>query len=100
MCVTPSHIDEPGMLVFHNVSHERMPTYYAAADFLIFPSRYESVGYTALESMACDVPAITSNTGIFEDMDGSEAGKVVDGYLPESYSNAIDDIGLWPQTTP
>ena len=69
-------------------------------DFLIFPSRYESVGYTALESMACDVPAITSNTGIFEDMDGSEAGKVVDGYLPESYSNAIDEILYGPKLHP
>ena len=44
---------------------EELPLYYNAADLLVMPSHYESFGITAVESMACAVPVITTDvTGV------------------------------------
>ncbi len=44
---------------------EELPFYYNAAEFLIGPSQYESFGMTALESMSCGIPVITTDvTGV------------------------------------
>ncbi len=45
------------------VGHERLPTYYTAADVCVIPSQYEPFGLVALESMACGTPVVASNTG-------------------------------------
>jgi len=37
--------------------------YYAASDFLVMPSHYESFGMVALEAMACGTPVIASDVG-------------------------------------
>ncbi len=42
-----------------------LPAYYNAAEVLVAPSQYESFGITAVESMACGVPVITTDvTGV------------------------------------
>jgi phosphatidylinositol alpha-1,6-mannosyltransferase len=48
-----------------NVSDENLPSYYAASDMLILPSkdRSEGFGLTILEANACGKPAIGSNVG-------------------------------------
>jgi D-inositol-3-phosphate glycosyltransferase len=43
--------------------HETLPLYYAATDFTVVPSRYESFGLVAIESMACGTPVIASRAG-------------------------------------
>jgi D-inositol-3-phosphate glycosyltransferase len=40
-----------------------LPLYFAAAEACVLPSRYESFGMVALESMACGTPVIASNVG-------------------------------------
>ncbi len=42
---------------------DQLPYFYAAADMCILPSRYESFGMVALESMACGTPVIASKVG-------------------------------------
>ncbi|HYA45075.1 MAG TPA: glycosyltransferase, partial [Acidimicrobiales bacterium] len=43
--------------------HERLSTYYRAADACIVPSRSESFGLVALEAAACGVPVVASAVG-------------------------------------
>ena len=63
---------------------------YNAADFLIFPTRYESFGLVALEAMACGVPIIISKECPVREIitDGVE-GFVVDQRNSESYTEKI-----------
>ncbi len=42
---------------------EVMPWFYGGAVAVVIPSLYESFGLVALESMACGIPIIASNTG-------------------------------------
>ena len=39
------------------------PRYYAATDLTVVPSRYESFGLVAIESMACGTPVVASRAG-------------------------------------
>ena len=43
--------------------HETLARYYAATDLTVVPSRYESFGLVALESMACGTPVVASRAG-------------------------------------
>lgn len=50
--------------VFEHIEHEKMPEVYNAADFVVFPSLYESFGYVIIEALACGVPVITTKVGV------------------------------------
>ena len=46
-----------------SVPQEELPRYYSAADLCIMPSRYESFGLAAVESLACGTPVVGSHVG-------------------------------------
>lgn len=49
--------------VFCDLPEQDLPSIYAAADFLICPSYYESFGYVVAEALACGTPVVASTGG-------------------------------------
>ena len=92
LCVTGSDSRDENMIVARRVPNEEMPIYYSAADFLLFPSRYESASYTTIEALACDLPVVAHRTGLFEDMEEREVGRILDEVSEDDFSKAIDDV--------
>jgi len=66
------------------------PAHYNAADFFIFPTRFEGFGLVALEAMACGLPIIISKECPAKEIirDGVE-GFVIDQRRPECYTEKI-----------
>jgi glycosyltransferase involved in cell wall biosynthesis len=92
LCVTSSEMADDGLIVRRNVPNEKMPLVYSAADLLLFPSRYESFGYTPLEAMACGLPVVASRTGIFEDLRDDRVGKLICDGTAQSFAHGIDEV--------
>jgi D-inositol-3-phosphate glycosyltransferase len=67
-----------------------LPYYYAAAEVVVMPSRYESFGMVALEAMACGTPVIASRVGGLAHLirDG-ETGYVVPSQDPEALAEKL-----------
>lgn len=64
---------------------ELLAAYYSAADIFLFPSLQESLGYTALESLACGTPVVAFETSGVTDVVRHQEN----GYLAET-GNALD----------
>ncbi|NLI73854.1 MAG: glycosyltransferase family 4 protein [Euryarchaeota archaeon] len=92
VCITSPRVCGTSIVARHDVPNHCMPLYYSAADLLLFPSRYESVGYVGLEAMACDLPVVVSRTGVFEDIDEGDVGRIVPSWDASAYVEAIDDV--------
>lgn len=45
------------------LKHDELPWVYAAADAVLFPSRYEGFGFVSLEAVASERPLVTTRTG-------------------------------------
>lgn len=93
ICVTPNDTQSTDNLIVRtNVEYEDMPKYYSAADFLIFPSRYESSGYSVMEALKCGIPVVASRTGILEDSDEADVGAIVDIGDEEGYAKGVERV--------
>ncbi|OGQ06044.1 MAG: hypothetical protein A2W61_08315 [Deltaproteobacteria bacterium RIFCSPLOWO2_01_44_7] len=55
--ITPLY---PNIVIKNNLTNEEMTLWYNAADFFVFPSRYESAALVVLEAMACNLPVVVS----------------------------------------
>lgn len=72
------------------IPHDELPGYFRRARLFVLPARFEPFGMTALEAMACGVPAvITEYSGIRENLVDEKDCLVVDPSKPEHYADSI-----------
>lgn len=76
----------PGCRILGRVPDHLLAALYGGAAALALPSLYESVGFTALEAMACGTPVVSSDGGGLADTVG-DAGLLV----------APTDVGAWSE---
>jgi D-inositol-3-phosphate glycosyltransferase len=71
----------------------RLPLYYAAADVVAVPSRYESFGLVAVEALACGAPVVASRAGGLRfTIEEGETGYLVKPQSPVALANALTTI--------
>lgn len=72
---------------------EELPNYYNAADVMVMPSHYESFGITAVESMACGTPVITTDvTGVSRLMDKKHSILITSANNPIGLAKSISSL--------
>lgn len=81
------------------LSHDILPSYYAAADVCAIPSYYEPFGLVAVEAMACGTPVVASNVGGLKfTVIPEETGLLVPPQDTSALATAIDRVltdDLW-----
>jgi glycosyltransferase involved in cell wall biosynthesis len=66
---------------------------YSAADVFVFPSLQESLGYTAMEAMACGTPCVAFNQGGVPDLiEHGQNGYLAQPYEPDDLARGISWI--------
>ncbi|MBI4162659.1 MAG: glycosyltransferase family 4 protein [Candidatus Aenigmarchaeota archaeon] len=70
----------------------QMSIVYKKADFLIFPSKYESHPIAPLEALASGLPLVVSSNSNVEIIKSSREGFVIDGFESENYAEAVQTI--------
>ncbi len=79
------------------LSHEDLPTYYAAADVCVVPSHYEPFGLVTIEAMACGTPVIGSDVGGLQfTVVPEETGLLAPPKDEVAFATALDRILLNP----
>jgi D-inositol-3-phosphate glycosyltransferase len=72
---------------------DRLPLFYSAADVTVVPSRYESFGLVAVESLASGVPVVASRAGGLRfTIDEGETGFLVKPQSPPALADALQEI--------
>ncbi len=67
--------------------HERLATFYRAADVCLVPSRTESFGLVALEAAACGTPVVAAGVGGLRSLvDDGSTGFLIDGRDPVDFA--------------
>ena len=83
----PAWRNDARTIVLGRVPDDSLPSLYTAATALVLPSLYESLGFSAVEAMACGTAVIASDGGGLPDTVGD------DGLLVP-----VTDIGAWRES--
>jgi glycosyltransferase involved in cell wall biosynthesis len=77
-----------GVRTLGYVDDEDLPGLYAGASAFVLPSRYEGLGLTCLEAMACGTPVVAANRAALPETCG-DAALLVDPDDPEAIAGAV-----------
>jgi len=82
-------------VVYLNAAVGQEPDAFRAGHVFLHPTRHEGNAYSCLEALATDLPIVTTQAGIFEDIAYSPSGQTVVGYTlpitarPEDFAHAV-----------
>jgi glycosyltransferase involved in cell wall biosynthesis len=76
------------------VEQEELVSLYSLAEFLFFPSIYETFGIPVCEALACGIPIVLAKTGSLSEIAG-DAGIAVDPQDPVEMAEAL--YSLWTE---
>ncbi len=68
---------------------KELALYYAAADFVVFPSRFEGFGFVPIEALSCNTPVISADVGVVREIEAYGLEKVASMDAPE-WGRVID----------
>jgi D-inositol-3-phosphate glycosyltransferase len=72
---------------------DQLPVFYAAADVVAVPSRYESFGLVAVEALACGRPVVASRVGGLRfTIDEGSTGFLVKPQSPQALAGALAQL--------
>ncbi|MFW5996907.1 MAG: glycosyltransferase [Lentisphaeria bacterium] len=72
---------EDRVTICESLPDEEMPDFYRAADVFVLSSRYEPIGMTAIEAMACGTPTVvTTHGGLWRALNFGEDGLYADTF--------------------
>jgi D-inositol-3-phosphate glycosyltransferase len=72
---------------------DQLPVFYAAADVVAVPSRYESFGLVAVEALACAKPVVASRVGGLRfTIDEGTTGFLVKPQSPQALAGALEKV--------
>src|SRR5579872_5201726 len=81
------------LIVVWGVSPERVPVYMNACDALLFTSRWEGSPNAVKESLACNLPIVSSDVGdVHERLKGLNGCVVCSGDDPDAMATALAEI--------
>jgi len=75
--------------VVDRVAHERLPSWFRAADVFVLPSVHEGFGLVAAEALACGRPVVATRCGGPEDIVREGAGFLTPVRDPEALADAV-----------
>jgi glycosyltransferase involved in cell wall biosynthesis len=76
------------------VPHERLPSFYSAADLFVVGSHYEGSGYSLMEACACGAPPAVTDIPTFRLLTGNGAvGALWTSGDPADCARALADVG-------
>jgi len=87
-------VSEPklsNLKIFNDVPYDTIPELLNCADFYISVSEIESFGLCGIEAASCDLPVISTRTGIFKGWNPDNIGRFPDTSI-DSISTAINGI--------
>lgn len=84
---------ESNVLFTGRIDAEELVSWYQSSDLLVFPSHTDTFGMVVLESQACGVPCLVTNTGGPKEIIAQEqTGWVIEGDNPKSWLDKINEL--------